>query len=180
MEIWKDIIEYEGLYQISNLSSVKSLERYYFIGKGQNKTSKITVEEKLLEIFQYENGYTYACLSKESKVKKFKIHRLIAIHFIPNPNNYDQINHINAIRNDNRIENLEWCTHSHNMKHKFKMGNQSNSGGNNASAISVINTKTGQIFGTIMEAADSVSMSRDSLYQKLKGNRVNDTIFIYA
>lgn len=133
----------------------------------------------MLIIFYYKEGYTYVCLSKEGKVKKFRIHRLVASHFIDNPHYYDQVNHINAIRDHNNVENLEWCTVSDNMKHKFKIGNQSNANGNNAMAKSVINTITGEIFGTIKQAAQSVEMSKDALYSKLRGNRINDTVFRY-
>lgn len=177
-EIWKDIIGYEGLYQISNLGNVKSLERYYFIGRWKDKTSKVVVKEKLLVISTYAMGYTYVVLANKCVTKKFKIHRLLGIHFMPNPNNYEQINHINAIRNDNRLENLEWCTHSHNMKHKFKLGNQSNAGGNNAMAKKVINVKTGVVYGSVKEAAASLPMSLAVLYYKLKSDK-NNTPFIY-
>lgn len=178
MEIWKDIIGYEGLYQISNLGRVKSLERSYFIGRWKIKTSKVTVKEKILCKSTYKEGYNYVVLSKGPAVKKFKIHRLIAIHFIPNPNNYPIINHINAVRDDNRIENIEWCTHSHNLKHKFKLGNQSNAGGNNAMAKSVLNSKTGEIFGSIVEAAKANNIAKHTLYAKLQDKMPNDTPLI--
>jgi hypothetical protein len=169
MEIWKDIIGYEGLYQISNLGKVKSLERFYFIGRHKIKTSKVVVKEKFLVISTYKKiGYQYVVLSKGPKAVKVKIHRLIALHFIPNPNNFPQINHINAVRSDNRIENLEWCTQSHNMKHKFLLGNQSNALGNNAAAKKVKNIKTGEVFDCIISAANSVNLDRNRFTYRVK------------
>lgn len=95
MEIWKDIPGYEGLYQVSNLGNVrrtKLLKKYY------DKTK----------------GYDVISLSKNGKSKIAKVHQLVAKTFIPNPNNKPEINHINTIRTDNRVENLEWCTRSEN------------------------------------------------------------------
>ncbi len=68
------------------------------------------------------SGYKYVSLSKNDKRKNFLIHRLIAIHFIPNPENKPFINHINGIRTDNSIKNLEWCTHAENLQHAYDTG----------------------------------------------------------
>lgn len=91
-EIWKDIAGYEGLYQISTLGRVKSLERNVYIPAygGQNRYLK----ETFLAILNSSVGYYKITLSKHSKQKQFWIHRLVAIAFIPNPNNYPVINHI--------------------------------------------------------------------------------------
>lgn len=69
-----------------------------------------------------EKGYYRVDLSKERKSKRFRIHRLIAKTFIPNPNNFPEVNHINGNKKDNCINNLEWCTHKHNMKEAYKLG----------------------------------------------------------
>lgn len=84
-EIWKDIIDFEGLYQISNLGRVKRLAGEYRIGKGIIKNSVIVIPEKLISINLYKHGYTYVSLSKNNRTKKFKVHRLLGLHFIPNP-----------------------------------------------------------------------------------------------
>lgn len=99
IEIWKDIVGYEGLYQISNFGMVKSLVR--------DKIMKLKVDD----------GYNRISLRKNSGYKIFPVHRLIAVAFIPNPKNKTYINHLNGIKNDNRIENLEWCTASENRRH---------------------------------------------------------------
>lgn len=104
-EIWKNIIEYEGLYQISNLGNVKSVKK-----------------DKIMKVGINNFGYKRLWLSKENKSKGFLLHRLIAIHFIPNPDNLSEVNHKDADKLNNSINNLEWCSHSENMAHANSMG----------------------------------------------------------
>lgn len=113
LEIWKDIIGYEGLYQISNLGSVKSLERYraYKNGKPRHMKSKKLIPGRS------KCGYYTVVLYKEGKRKTHTIHRLVAKAFIPNPNNYPYVNHIDENKTNNHISNLEWCTASYNSRH---------------------------------------------------------------
>lgn len=111
-EIWKDVVGYEGLYQISSFGNVKSLGKT--IDKG--KFGKVFFPEKLLSVF-IDNQYFYIGLHKNKKQKKISIHRILAIAFIPNPENKPFINHKNGIKTDNRIENLEWVTPKENSEH---------------------------------------------------------------
>lgn len=97
-EIWKDIRDYEGLYQVSNLGNVRSL-RY-------NHTEKI----KLLKQGVNKKGYKYVRLFKNGKGKTHIVHRLVAMSFIPNPNNLPIVNHIDECKSNNMVSNLEWCT----------------------------------------------------------------------
>ena len=92
-EIWKDIEGYEGLYQVSNLGRVKRNGR-------------------ILKPYFGTDKYYYVSLSKDSKVTKFKIHRLVAHAFIPNPENKPTVDHINRNRIDNRVDNLRWATYT--------------------------------------------------------------------
>lgn len=113
-EVWKDIKGYEGLYQVSSHGRVKSL--------GNDKNRK----EKILKGI-YNLGYKQVWLSKNGIEKRYLVHRLVASHFIPNPDNKPQINHINCIRDDNRISNLEWCTQAENNRHELTRINKSES-----------------------------------------------------
>ncbi len=113
-EIWKKIVNCDG-YMISNYGRVKSYSR-----KSKSNT---LLKEKIL-IGNISKGYIKYKLYIDGKKRNLSQHRLIAIHFIPNPENKPFINHINGVRNDNRIENLEWCTHSENIKHSFDVLNR--------------------------------------------------------
>jgi hypothetical protein len=119
-EIWVDIVGYENLYQISNKGRVKSLRKT--IDKG--KWGEVIFPEKILKQFERSNIEDYLCINlyKNKKAKTHSVHRLLAIAFIPNPHNKPHINHINCIKNDCRIENLEWCTPSENALHAIRNG----------------------------------------------------------
>lgn len=97
-EVWKDIVGYEGSYQVSNIGRVKSLD-YHRTG-----------EENILKLCKNTAGYLKVELWKNNKRKSFKVHRLVATAFIDNPEKKPQIDHINTIKTDNRVDNLRWCT----------------------------------------------------------------------
>lgn len=119
MEEWKNVKGFEGLYQVSNLGRVKALAKEWYSG---NRNSLRKKEEILLKPCSNTRGYLAVTLSKNSKHKMFRVNRLIAQHFLPNPENKPEVNHINGIKTDNRVENLEFCTRSNNMKHAFNTG----------------------------------------------------------
>lgn len=98
-EIFRDVKGYEGLYQISNLGNIKSLQ----------KSRRLNKKERLLTPYKNKNGYLWVVLSKDKKLKRYSIHRLVASAFIDNPNNYPQVNHKDENKSNNRVSNLEWC-----------------------------------------------------------------------
>ena len=97
----KEIRGYEGRYSVTDTGKVFS-----------------HISNKFLKLMKNNNGYLHVSLCKDSKVKFHQVHRLVAIAFIDNPENKEQVNHINAIKTDNRVENLEWATHLENNRHK--------------------------------------------------------------
>ena len=96
-EIWLPIKDYEN-YEISNLGRVRK-------------------KDKILKQYKNDKGYLYVSLSKNNKRKLFRVHRLVAITFIENPNNLPEVNHKDEDKTNNKVENLEWCTRLYNMKY---------------------------------------------------------------
>ena len=105
-EIWKDIPEYKGFYQVSNFGRVKSLKRFFKAGRGRIAETKL----RILKQADSTDGYKMVSLCINGEQFTRRVHRLVAMAFIPNPYNYPVINHKNEIRTDNRCSNLEWCT----------------------------------------------------------------------
>ncbi len=112
-EEWRDVVGYEGLYMVSNIGNVKSLQR---TAKSKNGSIR-TVSEKLRKINKNKSGYIMVILNKEGKRKGIKIHRLVAQAFLPNPENLPQVNHKDENKSNNCVENLEWCTQEYNNKY---------------------------------------------------------------
>lgn len=112
-EIWKEIPGFEGLYEVSNIGRVRSLDRFVidaYYSKGHIQKGRI--HKNTLS----KAGYYTTSLTDKNKIKKHHyIHRLVASAFIPNPNNYPVINHIDENPLNNNVSNLEWCTQKHNL-----------------------------------------------------------------
>lgn len=118
-EIWKDVPNYEGLYQVSNLGNVKSMPRMIITKNRFGEITKKVKSKKNKPHLNKKTGYYQIILSKNKKTKMFLLHRLVAITFIPNPNKLPQINHKDGNKQNNCVDNLEWCTCSENIKHAF-------------------------------------------------------------
>ena len=104
-EEWRPVVGYEGLYEVSNMGRVKSLNY------------KRTGQEGILKGRKDGSGYLQVNLSKDGKCKSYKIHRLVATAFCENQMGYNEVNHINEDKSDNKAENLEWCSRSYNMNY---------------------------------------------------------------
>lgn len=112
-EIWKDIAGYEGYYQVSNLGRVKSLNRKIISGKG----NRFTVGEMILKQTSDGRGYLNVGLTNQHGRKGFRVHKLVALAFVPNPNNYKEINHKDEDKTNNRADNIEWCSRLYNCNY---------------------------------------------------------------
>lgn len=177
-EIWKDIViekngvvyDYEGLYQVSNLGRVRSLDR--IDNNGYRRKGKI------IKCRLHKSGYMCVGLRKNGeKQQSFSIHRLVATAFIPNPNNLPVVNHRDECKTNNYVKNLEWCTHKYNTnygtcqekrsekqkgkplleetKQKISEANKDKyTGGKNPRARKVICLETKQVFVCIKDAVD--------------------------
>lgn len=116
-EIWKDIKNYEGLYQISNKGRVKSLLKERISGRYR---IVMTYKERILKLGLNSQGYPKICLSKNGKAKTFRVNRLVLAAFKGETSL--ECNHIDGNKENNRVENLEYCTNSENKKHAYRIG----------------------------------------------------------
>jgi hypothetical protein len=116
-EIWKEVLGYEGLYEVSNLGRVRSVDRYVNSG-GLNSEDRLSLKKgKILNCSPTKRGYTRVSLSKESKTQQIMIHRLVAIAFLDAIPGKTNVNHINGIKEDNRVCNLEFVNQRENVLH---------------------------------------------------------------
>lgn len=125
-ETWKNVVGFEGLYMVSNKQRVKSMKR--------PSLGDFTIPERILRPGKHISGYSRLTLCKDGKLHYFNLHRLVAEAFIPNPNKYPCINHIDNDPTNNSIENLEWCTFSMNTRHAYGTGRLSKAGSKNSMA----------------------------------------------
>jgi len=180
-EIWKDVVGYEGKYKVSNLGRIKSI---------------LKTKEIILKCSTNEKGYRCTHLTINGHGKKKKVHRLVCIAFLENPNDYKQVNHIDGDKFNNRVENLEWCTAKQNVQHAIKNNLTKLTGlkkteywrkktvdslRNNfyKGRLTLLNTQTGIYYCSVQQAADSIPLKYSNLYEKLTiKNRLNNTNFI--
>lgn len=149
-EVWKDIMSYEGLYQVSSLGRVKSLPR-----RSKALPGRITKERLLKPVLNKPNGYMQVGLFKETKLKMTYIHQLVAKHFISNEECKSTVNHIDGRKDNNTIDNLEWATHSEQNLHRFRVLDHKNSENvkkifikNNIKSVNQIDLITNEIVKT--------------------------------
>jgi len=177
-EIWKPVVGFEGIYEISSFGNIRKISATKFERKSVGNLVPY-LNKFYLRIYLTGGG---------GKFRHAKIHRLVAEAFIPNPENKPQVNHINCIKTDNRVENLEWATNSDNQLHAYANGLQPKRNGGwvikdksrNFKAKRILNMETGERFLSIRDAADSVGMSKYVLSQSLRGTTKKDFGFAYA
>lgn len=162
-EVWKDVVGYEGLYEVSNLGRVKSLVRKLGDGTGKGFSTK----EKILKTSK-SNNYKQAHLYNLNKFKSRLIHRMVATAFIPNPLNKPQVNHIDGVKSNNVASNLEWVTAKENQLHAIKTGlSKSRRGADCKLSKRVIqydmNMNEIRVFGSIKEAGRELGVCTSSI-----------------
>lgn len=156
----KDIKDYEN-YQISE------------DGKVYSKIKQIFMKPSLSKYGYYRVGLTNA-----NGKKIISIHRLVAKTYLPNTFNKPQVNHINGIKSDNRLENLEWATREENMQHAYSNGLMK--GFYESANKIVINLNNGVFYDCVTDASNSINMKYSTLRSMLQGHRKNKTPLKYA
>jgi hypothetical protein len=169
-EVWKLIDGYPN-YQISNLGRVKSLN---YLNTGRISILKQCASSRYFQVRLFLNN-----------VRKMKsIHRLVAIHFVPNQENKSTVNHKDGDKLNNHASNLEWCTQKENNKHAWDSGLKKHSDYNKKVTSElfskkVINKRTGEIYPSLTEAQKHSEYSMSHLSAMLKGKHLNKTYFEY-
>lgn len=178
MEEWRDIIGYEGLYQVSSQGRVRSVDRYI----NYKNTGVSLRKGRILKPKTDKDGYLIVNLSSNGKIKTHKVHRLVAQAFIPNPHNYPCVNHKDENPKNNCVDNLEWCTVAYNNNYgtklerqtiSFKKGEHHRYYGENPNAKPVIQyDKDGNIikeFDCIKSAAEYYNICCQVIWLNING-----------
>lgn len=160
---WIDINGFEGIYAISDNGDVKRIT-----------SKKGATAGKILKKRPDKNGYITYSLRKDGKEYPVKAHRLVATHFLVNPENKVEVNHINCIKSDNRVSNIEWVTSSENRLHAWA----NNLRGRTKNGISLKCSITGVTYKSIAEAAKAIGMGKNRLRCQINGIYKNQTSLI--
>lgn len=170
MEKWIEILETNNRYSISNLGNVKKNKELITRKNGRSQV----IKEKILTPIPNNSGYLKVrCNIEKGVVKNIYIHRIVAKYFIKNNENKPQVNHVNGIKTDNRVENLEWCTSKENRNHAWKLGLLNIT--NNVKII--IRDKE---FNSIIDASKYLNIDRNTMSKCLKkGYYLNSKYVVY-
>ena len=158
-EVWKPIPGYEDFYCVSNLGRVKSLDRVVISNKGITRN----VLGHILPQRYYKNRYLVVFLSKDGKQKPYKVYRLVAEAFIPNPDPKPVVNHKDCNKLNNRAENLEWLTQKENLDHAFINGCR-----RDKSMVTLVDT--GFTFLSIREASNVTGIDAYEILEEVRAN----------
>jgi len=160
-ETWKDVIGFEGFYQVSNYGRVKSIDRTQTVTWNGKKVSK-QLRGRIIAQSRQNGGYVIANLSANSRRREMTIHRMVAMAFIDNPQNLKEVNHKDGNKNNNTVWNLEWCDRSENLRHRVRvLGQKGNS-------VPVRCIDTGKVYSSIKAAAKATGVSTAAINVALK------------
>lgn len=183
VEEWKTIPCFQGLYEASNLGRIRSIDR---VVRRNGLTSK-SLKGKILSPNTQKNGYKVVALSKQGKTQSFRVHRLVALAWLPNPDNLTEVNHLNENKADNSVANLSWVSHRENANYGTRIrrciSNRDQSGvrngmfgkigGLNPNAKEVIKLSMDGDFiaeyPSLLEASKSANCTRASIRNNIKG-----------
>ena len=173
IETWKDVIGYEGLYQVSNFGRVKSLKRY-----RNNHSKQQLIPESIKATRKDKQGYLLLDLYKDNKPKTVRIHRLVAEHFLNNIDNKETVNHIDGNKENNNLMNLEWSTFKEQNEHLYRNNLKSKDSinkvvkaMNKAQAKKVKCLNNGEVYESASEAARVVGVSGSLIMRCCRGER---------
>lgn len=165
-EVWKEIKGYRGQYLISDEGRVKSIEQlivYVRCGRLDTMVKKARILKHCLD----KDGYV---ITSTSGMKTERVHRIVANHFITKISGKNFVNHKNGVKDDNRIENLEWCTAGENTKHSFeKLGRKGECYNRKMVCVFIENRK--KYFDSITEASEFLDRTKTSLSWSLKNGK---------
>jgi len=173
IEEWRNIEGYDGAYKVSNKGRVWSVSRLVRVG---GKTGTVTTKDMLLSQRQDQKGYMRVYLNDQGRTRFVPVHRLVALAFIPNPYNKPQVNHKDGNKQNNCVENLEWCTNGENQLHAYAIGLNYVTGraGKPKKAVAQIDAKTNEIvgkFSSIAEAARTTGIHSQNIGKVIRGDR---------
>ena len=166
-EVWKEITGYEGLYMISDKGNVHSVERRDSMGRKCGGRTLTPSYDK--------DGYLKVVLCKNGMMYHKRLHRLVAETFIPNPNNFPQVNHIDEVKDNNNVNNLEWCTSKYNNNHGTRNERRVQA---QSKKVRAVNIKTGEVltFSSANEAMrkgySQTSLACRGVYKSPNGNLI--------
>lgn len=175
-EVWGPVVGYEGLYEVSNIGRIRSLDRIL-----SGKRGIVRIRGRLLSTYVHNTGYVCIGLSKNGAKSHLKVHRLVAFNFVPGYDPMKWVNHIDEDKANPHYTNLEWVTPQENALHSMEARKKNAIfGSKNHVSKLVLNLNTGIFYDCAREAAEIADINYSTFKDMLNGHRRNKTPFIYA